>query len=80
LPAWAKTPGTYVGVEASYIKKQLDKSAPMVLVDSRPKRPKYDKGHIPTAISIPDKKFDQMKGDLPQDKGMELVFYCEGYT
>ncbi len=80
FPAWKKAPGTYAGVEASYVKKQLDKSAPMVLVDSRPKRPKYDKGHIPTAISLPDSKFDKMKGDLPQDKNTPLVFYCGGYT
>jgi len=52
----------------------------MVIVDSRPKRPKYDKGHIPTAISLPDSKFDKMKGDLPQDKSIPLIFYCGGYT
>jgi len=69
-----------VGIEASYLKNQLDKNVPMVIVDSRPKRPKYDKGHIPTAISLPDSKFDKMKGDLPQDKNIPLVFYCQGYT
>ncbi len=51
-----------------------------MIIDSRPKRPKYDKGHIPGAISIPDSKFDEMKGDLPQDKSIPLVFYCGGYT
>jgi rhodanese-related sulfurtransferase len=51
-----------------------------IIVDSRPKRPKYDKGHITGAISIPDSKFDKLKSDLPQDKNVPLVFYCGGYT
>jgi len=50
----------------------------MVLVDSRPKRKKYDKGHVPTAISIPDSQFDKFKDQLPQDKAKTLVFYCGG--
>jgi len=52
----------------------------MVLVDSRPKRAKYDKGHMPAAISIPDNKFDELKGQLPEDKNTPLIFYCGGYT
>ena len=50
----------------------------MVLVDSRPKRTKYDKGHVPTAISIPDSQFDKLQDQLPQDKARTLVFYCGG--
>ena len=50
----------------------------MVLVDSRPKRAKYDKGHVPTAISIPDSQFDKLQDQLPQDKAKTLVFYCGG--
>jgi len=52
----------------------------MVLVDSRPKRKKYDKGHIPTAINIPDTFFDKQKDKLPAEKDKLLVFYCEGPT
>jgi len=51
----------------------------MVLIDSRPKRKKYDKGHIPTAISIPDMQFEKMTDQLPADKGKLLVFYCGGF-
>ena len=51
-----------------------------MFLDSRPKRAKFNKGHIPGAISLPDKKFEEMKGLLPQDKSIPLVFYCEGYT
>jgi rhodanese-related sulfurtransferase len=39
---------------------------------------RYDPGHIPGAINIPDSKFDQMAGSLPQDKGTLLIFYCGG--
>ena len=50
----------------------------MVLIDSRPKRKKYDKGHIPTALSIPDSQFAKMQDQLPADKSTPLVFYCGG--
>lgn len=50
----------------------------VLLIDSRPKEAKYDKGHIPTAINIPDTSFDKMTGLLPQDKKALLIFYCEG--
>jgi len=50
----------------------------MVVIDSRPKRKKYDKGHVETAISIPDSQFDKLKDQLPKDKAKLLVFYCGG--
>lgn len=59
--------------------KQID-GKKAVIVDSRPKKKKYDKGHIPTAISIPDSQFDKLKGKLPQDKNTLLIFYCGGFT
>ena len=52
----------------------------MVIVDSRPTKPKYVKGHIPGAISIPDSQFDKLTGNLPTDKSTPLIFYCGGYT
>ena len=58
----------------------METQANVVIIDSRPKRPKYDKGHIPGAISIPDSKFDELKGELPADKSIPLLFYCGGYT
>ena len=51
-----------------------------MVYDSRPKRAKYDKGHIPGAVSLPDSKFEEYKGLLPQDKSIPLVFYCGGFT
>ena len=79
FPGYMKVSGNYPAVSADWVQKQIDKKTDMVLIDSRPKRKKYDKGHIPTAISIPDMKFDKMTAELPQDKDKLLVFYCGGY-
>jgi PBP1b-binding outer membrane lipoprotein LpoB len=54
--------------------------ADTMIVDSRPKKPKFDKGYIPSAVSIPDSKFDEMKGNLPENKEALVIFYCEGPT
>jgi rhodanese-related sulfurtransferase len=77
-PEWMSVDTHYPSVSAEWVKSQIDKGADMVLVDSRPKRKQYDKGHIPTAISIPDMQFDAMKDQLPEDKNASLVFYCGG--
>jgi rhodanese-related sulfurtransferase len=77
-PKWVSQPGHYPAVSAEWVKAQLDAGADMVLVDSRPKQAKYDKGHIPGAVSIPDTYFDKFKGQLPADTGKLVVFYCGG--
>ena len=51
-----------------------------LIIDSRPTRPKYDLGYIPTAINIPHSKFDKMVDKLPKDKNTLLIFYCGGPT
>jgi rhodanese-related sulfurtransferase len=79
FPSWMKVPGNYSSVSVEWVKKQIDNNADMVLIDSRPKRKKYDKGHIPTAVSIPDSQFDKLKDQLPKDKNKVLVFYCGGF-
>jgi rhodanese-related sulfurtransferase len=78
FPRWMKEPGHYAAVDVDWVKKQVAGNKEMVLVDSRPKRAKYDKGHIPGAISIPDTYFDKQKDQLPEDKGKLVVFYCGG--
>ena len=75
-PVWMADKAHYPAVSAEWVKSQIDKGADMVLVDSRPKKAKYDKGHIPSAISIPDTYFDDQKDQLPSDKNQLLVFYC----
>ena len=52
----------------------------VMIIDSRPYKPKYAKGHIPTAISIPHSQFDKMTDKLPADKNALLIFYCGGPT
>jgi rhodanese-related sulfurtransferase len=75
-PEWIKK-GNLGSVSLAFVKKQLDAKAPITLIDSRPKARKYDKGHIPGAISIPDSEFDKHVGRLPADKGATLIFHCE---
>ena len=79
FPAWLKVRGNYASVSAEYVAEQINTNK-TVIVDSRPFRPKYIKGHIPTAISIPDSQFDVLKGKLPLDANLSLIFYCGGYT
>jgi rhodanese-related sulfurtransferase len=65
----------------AYLKKLMDEKAPMTLIDSRPKERKYDKGHIPGALSLPDSQFDKLAASvLPTDKAAPLYFYCDGLT
>jgi len=68
-------------VSPAHIRKLIDEKAPITLVDARPKERKYDLGHIPGAISLPDSQFDTMAPKvLPADKAAALYFYCEGVT
>ena len=59
-----------------YAKVPMDEN--VMIIDARPKRAKYDKGHIPMAVSIPNTQFDKMVDTLPKDKNALLVYYCEG--
>jgi rhodanese-related sulfurtransferase len=79
FPRWMKEPGHYAAVSVDWVQKNLEDRADMVLVDARPKRAKFDKGHIPGAISIPDTYFDKEKDKLPAEKDKMVVFYCGGY-
>ena len=78
-PAWIKTKGNYSAVSVEYVAKQIEGNAALI-VDSRPKKAKYDKGYIPSAINIPDSEFEKLQGRLPRDTNTELIFYCEGPT
>jgi rhodanese-related sulfurtransferase len=67
-------------VDFDYMKGQVEipPKAGVTLVDARPAARKYDLGHIPGAISIPDSQFEKMTDKLPADKAALLIFYCEG--
>lgn len=76
-PDWLKN-GKIGSVSAAYVKRIVDKPDGSVIVDARPKKRKYDKGHVPGAISIPDRSFGKMTAVLPADKKTPLLFYCGG--
>jgi rhodanese-related sulfurtransferase len=65
-------------VKTDFVKQVVDGKKMGLIVDSRPKKGKYDKGHIPGSISLPFSQFAKMKGLLPADKNMLVVFYCGG--
>lgn len=78
FPDWIKQ-GNLHAVSVAHVKQLLDAKAPMTLIDARPKERKYDKGHIPGAISLPDSQFDKLAAErLPADKAAPLYFYCDG--
>ncbi|MCG8635063.1 MAG: rhodanese-like domain-containing protein [Desulfobacterales bacterium] len=77
FPEYKKQPGAYPAITAEQVAVQIAENKTLV-VDARPKKPKYDKGHIPTAISIPFSKFDALKGKLPRELSTPIIFYCGG--
>ena len=80
FPGWIAG-GNLHAVSVAHLKKLMDEKTPMTLVDSRPKERKYDLGHIPGAISLPDSQFDKLAAErLPKDKAAALFFYCEGLS
>lgn len=78
-PDWISAMGNYPSVTAAWVKEQLAQKGKIALIDSRPAKPTFEKGHIPGAINIPDSQFDKMKARLPRDKSKTLVFYCGGH-
>ena len=67
-------------VDVDYVMQQVKVPMPedVTIIDSRPKRAKYDKGHIPMAVNIPDSQFAKMTAKLPENKNALLIFYCGG--
>jgi rhodanese-related sulfurtransferase len=78
FPDWIRN-GNLHAVSIAHVKQLMDAKAPMTLVDARPKERKFDKGHLPGAISLPDSQFDKLAAQrLPADKAAPLYFYCDG--
>jgi rhodanese-related sulfurtransferase len=68
--------GGFDVVDTNYIKSNKNN---IVLVDARPFK-KYKGGHIPSAYSIPDKKFDKCYYQIDSlDKTKEIITYCGGW-
>jgi rhodanese-related sulfurtransferase len=76
-PEWIRHKGNYASVSVEYVAKQIAENKTMIF-DARPKKVKYDKGHIPTAINIPFSQFDALKGKLPRNLNTPVIFYCGG--
>jgi len=67
-------------VDVKFVKDHTGMPMPdhVMLIDARPYKPKYVKGHIPGAVNIPDNEFDKHIDLLPADKSALLIYYCEG--
>ena len=76
MPDWSKK--HYVEMDISVAKKMFDKQSAL-FIDARPNM-KFKKGTIKAAISIPDRKFEQYKNQLPTDMKQPLIVFCGGYA
>jgi rhodanese-related sulfurtransferase len=68
-------------VDVNFVKPYavLPKLDGVTIIDARPAARKYDVGHIPTAVNIPDSQFDKLAPALlPKDKSQLVIFYCDG--
>jgi rhodanese-related sulfurtransferase len=75
-PAWLES-GRVPALGLEALHDMLASGADYMLIDSRPVQ-KYLEGTIPSAISVPDSRFDAKKGLLPADKNTPLIFFCGG--
>lgn len=67
-------------VDYAFVAKyaKMPKPKDVMLIDSRPYKPTFVAGYIPTAVSIPTSQFEKMTDQLPADKTTMLIFYCGG--
>jgi len=68
-------------VDYKYVAKyaKMPKPKGVMIIDSRPYKPKFVDGYIPTAVSIPASQFDKMADMLPTNKDDVVIFYCGGF-
>ncbi len=76
-PDWIKQKGNYGSVSVEFVAAQIAGNKTMI-IDSRPQKTKFDKGHLPTAINIPFSQFADYSGKLPRDLKTPVIFYCGG--
>lgn len=76
-PEWISIKGNYGSISVEKLAEQIAGNK-AVIIDSRPQKTKFDKSHIPTAISIPFSQFDELSGKLPRDLNTPVIFYCGG--
>lgn len=68
-------------VDYNFVKEnvKIPRVEGVMIIDSRPYETKFINGYIPSAVSIPQSKFDKMTDKLPADKNALLIFYCGGF-
>ncbi len=74
MPAWKKA-GNLVLSSPYYIRELMDKEIPAVIIDLRPTDESRD-GHIPEAVSIPEKDMRQAKEKFPAERSAPIVLYA----
>jgi rhodanese-related sulfurtransferase len=77
LPAAVFADTEFRIVTTDQLKEMIDQKQALVLIDSRTPQ-EYQEAHIKGAISIPEKKLNENKALLPEDKSSLLVIYCNG--
>jgi len=75
MPAWKKA-GNLVVSTSQYVKENMDKDIPQVIIDLRPPDD-AQKGHIKGAVSIPSKEISTAKDRFPADKKAPIVLYAD---
>ncbi len=76
-PDWIKQKGNYGSISVEFVAQQIAGNK-AVIIDSRPQKTKFVKGHLPTAINIPFSQFDAFNGKMPRDLNTPVIFYCGG--
>ncbi len=68
----------YKIINHTQLKAILDTNPKDIQVIDARNPEEFEDVHIPAAVNIPQKKFDQYAHLLPEDKTTRLVFYCNG--
>jgi rhodanese-related sulfurtransferase len=73
----ARAASDFPVITTDEVKSFIDRKENMVIIDARTPE-EYKDAHIPGAVNIPEKGFEQAVAQLPADKRILLVFYCNG--
>jgi len=77
MPAWKKAAKEVVST-AKFVKENIDKDIPQVIIDIRLKDEAM-KGHLPGAVSMPAKDVGVAKERFPADKKAPIIIYSADY-
>ena len=68
----------YTIIKTAELQKMVNsKSDKFLVIDARNPE-EYKDVHIPGAVNIPEKKFEEYVKSLPEDQTSTLIFYCNG--